>query len=627
MSNFKDIEVFWWERIVKKVISILIISLLLLSIGACSDEEDDSGDALVPPKETTNNTPAGHKPIASFTVTPTSGIVGTIFNFNGSSSYDEDEITGDLMVKWDYQNDGVWDTEYSYNKLTTFTYNTVGNHYAKMKVLDSDGNTDSITKKITVLDDSAPGISGVINFEKVPITPDGLDFNNIRIVPAKRILVQAVRTSDDALVGETYTGDDGSYYIETPPDTTVFIRAVASMDDGKARVDVMAVATDTIYSTRGEDIPVGVDDITGKNYLIDDISRASGPFNILDAILKAYVKIRAIHDTEVFTDLKVRWATDYGGGTMFDKVDQIYIMGRRDADSDELDDHVVLHEYGHYIQRQLYRNDSWGGPHQLGDILDVRVAYAEGFSTGFCTIMLDDHIYKDSYYDAGSSKIISWTLDVEDNAEQSVNEGYYNEASLFSILWDLYDTNADNNDNLSLGFDKLDQVWSDPAFNEGHNATDLTYLLPFIDKLIDNNPLDQAAIVDIIADEQVPHPEPYEYTFKEIALPFTASGIPIIADRLQGFNKYAANHLYRFALATQSNVRVTTVTAIPPAGDPPNDVNIFLIWKGTNIAVNNAYASGTEVLEITNVPAGTYVVNIRAWDGGNLTYDLTIETY
>ena len=44
----------------------------------------------------------------------------------------------------------------------------------------------------------------------------------------------------------------------------------------------------------------------------------------------------------------------------------VYILGDADSDTDEFDDHVVVHEWGHYFEDQMSRSDSIGGPHSGG---------------------------------------------------------------------------------------------------------------------------------------------------------------------------------------------------------------------------------------------------------------------
>jgi len=74
----------------------------------------------------------------------------TSFSFDGSSSTDLEDDVADLQVRWDWENDGTWDTEYSTTKTATHQYGSIGTYTVKMIVMDSNGDTDDTTKTVTV---------------------------------------------------------------------------------------------------------------------------------------------------------------------------------------------------------------------------------------------------------------------------------------------------------------------------------------------------------------------------------------------------------------------------------------------------------------------------------------------
>jgi len=94
----------------------------------------------------TANTP----PTASFTVTPSSGPTTTTFNFNASGCTDNEDATTVLQVRWDWENDGNWDTNYSTTKTAMHKYSTEGTKTIKLQVKDTAGLTHTTTRQITV---------------------------------------------------------------------------------------------------------------------------------------------------------------------------------------------------------------------------------------------------------------------------------------------------------------------------------------------------------------------------------------------------------------------------------------------------------------------------------------------
>src|ERR1700756_5147679 len=72
------------------------------------------------------------------------------------------------------------------------------------------------------------------------------------------------------------------------------------------------------------------------------------------------------------------------GSTYFDaKTNTISLVGNRAVDSDEFDDSVILHEFGHLAAASFSRDSSPGGIHVLGDALDPRIAWSEGWANFF----------------------------------------------------------------------------------------------------------------------------------------------------------------------------------------------------------------------------------------------------
>jgi YD repeat-containing protein len=77
-------------------------------------------------------------PYASFIVTPTWGPAHTIFLFDASPSWDVEDASADLQVRWDWEDDGQYDTPYTTVKTATHQYLTYGPRVVRLEVLDSD---------------------------------------------------------------------------------------------------------------------------------------------------------------------------------------------------------------------------------------------------------------------------------------------------------------------------------------------------------------------------------------------------------------------------------------------------------------------------------------------------------
>ncbi len=93
-------------------------------------------------------------PTASFEVIPSQGTLDTVFSFDASACTDDKDSVSVLQIRWDWENDGTWDTNYSIVKNVTYQYSTEGIKTIKMEVKDTDGFTDLTTKQLSVTAES-----------------------------------------------------------------------------------------------------------------------------------------------------------------------------------------------------------------------------------------------------------------------------------------------------------------------------------------------------------------------------------------------------------------------------------------------------------------------------------------
>ncbi|NQT76919.1 MAG: PKD domain-containing protein [Bacteroidetes bacterium] len=115
---------------------IIVVILFCLGVILCmckkSDEENNSA------------------PAAAFTITPSIGDTQTDFIFDASGSTDNEDPTPTLRVRWDWENDGAWDTDWSSNKVVNHTFTQVNDYSVTMEVIDTQGLTDATSNTVTV---------------------------------------------------------------------------------------------------------------------------------------------------------------------------------------------------------------------------------------------------------------------------------------------------------------------------------------------------------------------------------------------------------------------------------------------------------------------------------------------
>jgi len=105
-------------------------------------------------------------PAATFLITPASGTTDTTFQYDASGSSDGEDPVSKLQVRWDWENDGTWDTEWSTAKTAEHQYGTVGTWISTLEVKDSGGLTDTTTREVAV------GMAGTPPIARFAVTPD-----------------------------------------------------------------------------------------------------------------------------------------------------------------------------------------------------------------------------------------------------------------------------------------------------------------------------------------------------------------------------------------------------------------------------------------------------------------------
>ena len=89
-------------------------------------------------------------PTAAFTFAPNDVNRCTSITFDASTSSDVEDATKDLQVRWDWGNDGTYDTEWMTQKVIGHKFPYSGLHTVRLEVKDSGGLTSSTTRQVTI---------------------------------------------------------------------------------------------------------------------------------------------------------------------------------------------------------------------------------------------------------------------------------------------------------------------------------------------------------------------------------------------------------------------------------------------------------------------------------------------
>jgi hypothetical protein len=469
--------------------------------------------------------------------------------------------------------------------------------------------------------------------------PNGLNYAAPGLRPARGVIVRARDSGTQAVLATTVTDASGNYSLTVASDINVIVQVVAQMQRGSSqplpRWDIRvqdgttgnspythnSAVFNSSTGAQNIDIPTGVSPAGTATGV-----RSSGPFAILDTLYTAIQKITTtVAPTANFPELVIDWGTQTEG-THFtittNGIRKIALLSDLSEDADEFDQHTIAHEFGHYIEHNFSRADNIGGSHGLSDKLDMRVAFGEGFGYAFAAIVLDDPVVRDSFVNSGTQ--VSSTFNVEANPFGGAG-CWCSESSVYSILWDLYDSVSDGSDNIMLPFSA---IW-DVLIGSQRVTPATTSIFSYIEALKAAQPASAAAINALVAAQNTNSVAIDAFATNETFLPtsvpgmtlplypiVTQGGAPVVVRSVDDgghYNKAGNRSLLRFTPASSGTVTVSVSTS-NTASD--RDPDFIVSSSGQRVRVGFGDSTEQPETETFSVTGGqTYVID--AYDCAN----------
>lgn len=351
-------------------------------------------------------------------------------------------------------------------------------------------------------------ISGTISFESVGVDTDDftLDLSDLTSLPARGVIVRAVSANGTTLAS-TSTNPNGQYALSVDVNTNVRIEAMAQLlqntpGDAQWNISVLdntngnaqyvlsgsLANSGTANSTRDLMAASGSNGVSAYTS-----TRAAGPFAILDTMFSSLTLMESVDPDISFDPLQIFWSVNNrrinddeefsipdgdlrsSAFTFVSGIPTIFILGDTATDTDEYDAHVIAHEFGHFFQETISRDDSIGGAHSLSSRLDPRVSFSEGFGNALSAIVLEDPLYIDAGFGATGGFAFNIELNtigqIIFNSSGVPAAGWYGESSVQSILFDIFDNSSDGVDGISAGFQPLYDAFLNPTFTDSDAST------------------------------------------------------------------------------------------------------------------------------------------------------------
>lgn len=531
----------------------------------------------------------------------------------------------------------------------------------QLTLTDSSNNIGSVVETTTTKDAqpeiTSIFISGQVTFDRVPHNANGigLDYSSISAQPAKEVSLR-IRDADDSVLATTKTDANGEYQVNVPANTEVRVEVLAELFEADPGLNWLTRVVDdssgnSLYVLQGSLVDTEeADQIRnlhagsgwdGTDYTAE---RAAGPFAILDSIYQIYDRIRSESLSLSMPELEIRWSgTKVGSFYRSGSTSFVQIGGAANVDTDEYDQHVIVHEWLHYYEDQVSRGDTIGGEHSLSNRLEPRTAYSEGRGNAWSGIILDDPIYKDAL-DEGQE--LGFDLNLE--SETGFISGWYSERSVQEIIYDLVDSENEGVDTLSLSVGDLIEVWQSSDYV---NQNSLTTIFSFREILEDFYPPSATAITALMQNEDIlgsgiygsgetndggqTYGLPVYHDLNVGAVPFE-----ICSDKDVGeFNRLGNRQLLRFSVDTEGSY---TIEMDRHVGSTNYDAAVetdpdFVIYLRGSAVTNYDGGQGSspdvdnETL-ITTFAAGDYVMEAFDWfntdednaTGGLSCFDISI---
>ena len=609
--------------------------LALAACGGGGGGGDDGGGTL--------NLP----PVAAITANPTSGQSPLSVAFDGTGSRDSDGSI--VSYSWNFGDN----TAAGSGATVSHTYSGTGSYTATLTVTDNQGATGATTRVITVASGPPPAsvtVGGVVTFDRVPHRAPpgkGLDYAATFEAPARGVVVEAVGPGQ-AVLASTVTDAQGHYSVTVPSSTNVFIRArarlrpppagpvAASWDvrvldntSGNAAYVLDGAPFDSGVANQTRNLRAG-SGWTGSGY---GARRAAAPFAILDSLYAAVQLVIGADGSLQLSPLEVFWSpqnrpsdswrpeaglietTLYRPESLNGAPPGIYVLGAEDNDTDEYDAHIVAHEYQHYLEDEVSRTDTIGGDHSIGERLDMRLAFSEGFANAFAAMALGTTLYRDAY---GTRQGDDFSFDVEDNRYTYTGwrAGWYDEGSVQSIVWDLYDSANDGVDTVALGFAPMLDVMR----RELRTEVPLTSLFPFVVALKQRAGVPVDGVNAIVDNQEITALTMNRYATTEDNSGGIADVIPIYTEvALNGaavavcgnteagtINKIGNVRFLRFNVPTRREIEIV---AHSNAGGTPQPDPDFYLYSGSFVDASDSETPFTERYRRI-LDAGDYVLEV-----------------
>jgi hypothetical protein len=478
---------------------------------------------------------------------------------------------------------------------------------------------------------------GNVRYESRSSTPSGAS-SALELRPARFVRLFALYGGGP--VAEGITDEHGAFSIAAPPGSTLRV-----ITDTRAGAHSHAVTVDPLGR-----IPYAIDvALADPNAAVDLIAREADPrgiagaFHIVDTTLRG-AQVVERWTGQVLPPLYTYWGRGITTQWSFYRGERPAGSGRyclellggnpgeqATSDTDEHDESIVLHEFGHFVMERLTSDSSAGGMHPSGYLVEPGLAWEEGRASWFAQVVLGNPWYLDTIGLEPHGRL-RVAHDLERGGQGP--RGIGSEDGVSEILWDLADGAGglpdQDADPIALGPEAVFRAMVGLAQTEGAFPAISTFLSYAVAQRVVERDALRAVLV------QGGHPPdvlpPNAGWPSELALPST------IGAKIDGVtnpapsggpnrpeNGFDAVHVYK--VRVPSRARLTAELRIHGSGRVADQQDLDLEVRTLRAEMVASARTEAMIERISqSVEAGWYVVYVRDGGAGNrVGYDLRVS--
>lgn len=436
------------------------------------------------------------------------------------------------------------------------------------------------------------------------------------------------------------------------------------------------------FSLAGTETTFGAGTLTAYARKSESAAIEGGAFHILKAIFDAnkYIRVQTSQPSWVAEKVTVYWQAGFNPYSYLGFPNslisfyssgkrQLFILGGKDgnvstADTDHFDRAVIIHEYGHFLEDVYAKSDSPGGSHNGNFIIDPRLAWSEGWAyffqgavqsinrsvdtAGFCNDSVEGGVCTLMTYLKHDQSGGTASLDAV-----SVNgEGTFREVSIVRTLYKTMATlSTVHPHGAAIPFSEIWNIFSNTSTGFASSQVRFRNVAPFLGQL--NTVINSSYSGSVTAwnnllsnEKQILVSTNYAdgVTSAATCAKYPKNLAPVVDGSIGGSvysNKLYSNDTYQYYYNGSSNAKITV--SYTQATGTVIDLDLVVYkeshqyyeqqdeqfgYTNSTVAVRSARAnptfeSGEEFVNMNGLPAGFYLINIRAKTFGKITAELT----